>query len=61
MWEQILQVTDDPAKICVAIDPAWAQTQPRRAAMVARRIGELVRNIREPVLLAFSTATSEAA
>jgi len=28
---------------------------------VGRRIGELVRNIREPVLLAFSTATSEAA
>ena len=39
----------------------WVVLLAASSLAVGRRIGELVRNIREPVLLAFSTATSEAA
>jgi len=39
----------------------WVVLLAASGLAVGRRIGELVRNIREPVLLAFSTATSEAA
>src|ERR1044071_2255774 len=39
----------------------WVLLLAASSLAVGRRIGELMRNIREPVLLAFSTATSEAA